>query len=891
MALITRLKIAGVATHKNRMSEVREGALAVAESILIDRESLAEPRRGNPFEDSTFSSIFAPGDTFGRLIAYGGKILAHGDGALKRQDAVDTWTPYVGGSFDVPDVGFRVHDAQANGSLYMTSDVGIQKLDDVAGSPRLAGTPRPLDLQGSLTGSSGYLEDDTAVGYKSVLYYTDAQGVDIVSAPSATLVVQNTVGGGATRNVALTCYIPSGLSTSYYWKVFRSEQTEDADDPPSDELQLVASGQLSSANISAGSFTVTDSTPDSLRGEKLYTSPSLEGPAQANDQPPLARDICSFLGLMLYANVTGKHRFFLNLLGTGTTALRFVSDNVATTNLSAVVTSVATTTTLRVGMKVKAAVGIPSTARILSIDSGTQITMTVQATATGARDVEFQDVVRVDTVEYFAASATVAGSKEFLLSTSGTASQNIENTARAFGFVVNQNASARVFVFYDSPFDGFPGQMRIEERAIGGAEFQLSSTATEAFSPTLPSTDSGAQVSLADRRPNFLVPSKDGQPESVPIGSGFPCGTTPIRRVLALRESAIVLSDVVGILSGTGRDNISYSELDSTTRLIAPESAVVVNDAVYAMSNQGVVRISPQGVTIASRDIERDLIRLSRLSNFATLAFAVGYETDRSFILAVPTDESDTQCTFIWRYHAFTDAWTHAIASVSCGVVDPSTDQLLLADQDASLVRRERKTFTRTDYADDALTVAITSSSGTTVNLSDASLLLPRDLLVQGANEVRIASLVGNALTMASTATWSNGAATAYRPIDCVIELLPFTGGEPALMKQFTELHLVFREAEFLGLDVAFANDFFPNFDYGVTVGVADPQSAWSDLPMGSDPQNEQIIRVFVPREVQRCHWMRARLTFSICRESMAFAGYTYKTRAMSSRFRGANAA
>lgn len=883
---ITKLKFSGVATHKNRMSEVREGALAIGESLLLDRESIAEPRRGQPYE--SFTAIGTALQSFRRLIAFGGKLISHIATTLRRRDSASSWVAYTG-TYTEPDTGFRIRDAQQNSSLYFTTNAGIKKLESLTSTPRAAGVHAPLDGRGSTTGASGFLADSTAVGYRAILYYTDANDVEVPSAPSQRLIVQNSSGG--TRNVALTWYIPSGLTTSYYYKIYRSETTEAVSDPPSDELQLVIEGQLTSANISAGNFTATDSTPDSLRGEKLYTSPSIEGPENANDEPPLARDLTSFQGLMLYANVTGKHRFFLNLLGTGTSALRFVSDNVSTTNGSAAMTSVATTTTLRVGMKIKAAAGIPATARILTIDSATTLTMSVNATASGARDVEFQDVVRIGGVEYFGATATVVANKEFQVYTAGTASQNIESTALDFGLVVNGNASATVYVFYDSAFDGFPGQMRIQERAVGGSSFQVSTTAPEAFSPVLPTTDSGAQVSKADRRPNFIVPSKADQPEAVPLGSGIRCGVTAIRRIIALREAVIVLSDVVGILTGTDRSNLRYDELDSTTRLIAPETAVVVNDAVYAYSNQGVVKISPQGVQIASREIERDLVRASRLTGFADSAFAIAYETDRSYILAVPTANSATP-TFLWRYHAFTDAWTHALATVSCGIVDPATDELCLGDGTPSLMRRERKNFNRTDYADDELPVNITSSSGLTVNLTSAALLLPLDLLVQGANEVRIAAINSNALTMASVATWSNGAATVYRPIDVVIELMPFHAGDPAQMKQFTEMFLIFREAEFSGLLVEFASDFFPNFDYSVTVGVADPESDWgSQLPMGSDVQNEQVIRLFVPREIQRCHWIRPRLSFSICRESMALAGYAFKVRPMSSRFRGAIAA
>lgn len=895
MAQWFQTKLRGVATHKNSLSETREGQVRRAESLVNDREGLHEPRRGVPYESTT--PIRAPGKESKKLMCYQGKLIAHVEDELWRRVSAGSWIQYTG-TFEDPVAGYRVQSVVANKNFFFCTDDGTFKLDDVTGTPRASGTQRPLDASYTLTGASGFMADDTAVGYRFSLYYTDANDNEIESALSQTLVAQNTVGGAATRNVALTVYIPSGLTTSYYWRAYRSAQTEAAADVPSEEIQVCAEGQLTSANLAAGTFTVTDSTPDSLRGAIAYISPSQgNGIADQNDRPPLALDLCLFKGYVFYANVLGRERYFLRLLGASTTGagLRYVADNVSTTNASAAMTSVGDTTLLRVGMKIKATAGIPSTARILTLDTATTLTMTVNATATGARDVEFEDILRVDGVEYFAASATTVANKEFLATLGGTASQNIEATARAIMRVVNGNATADVYAYYTSPFDGTPGEMLFEERSIGGAAFQMSTTATGAFSPTLPSTDDGSQLSQADESFNSCAISKFQQPEAVPVGQKILCGDTDVIRVLALRDAVIVLSlETVGIITGTDITNFRYDVLDQTTHLFGPETAVVVNDGVEFCSNQGTVRVTTQGVEIGSRDIERDLIMSAALANFDVNAWGLAAETDRSYGLFIPTSGVDTQAEFSWRRNALTESWTHSIVHASCGLVDPASDELVLIDQDTLLVRRERRSYSRSDYADDSLAVNITSSSGTTVNLTSTANLLDRDLLVQGAVEVRIADVVsGTVLLMAETATWSNGAATAYRPIDCSEDTLPEDFGEPGTLKKVTEFQLAFREAQFDRFTVAFATDLQPNFTAANTVTLypGTRGTSWTDTPAGADPVDEQVIRSYVPRACQYGHWIRMRITWSIARERMAFAGYGYKARTLGAdRAKGAAA-
>lgn len=808
------LRLRGVFTHPNRFSEVPEGALSRAENVVIDRESLIEPRRGKPFYGS---AIVSPAQDIQRIIPFDGKLVVHYGSALEHDDADGSFSAYAT-ALSAPASGFRVRDAIMNGNLYLTSSVGLRKIDEITDDHVAAGVHAPLDSTYTLSGSSGYLSDDMIAAYRAVLFYEDENDNEIVSAPSARLVVVNEAGGS--RNIALTWYIPSGLTTDHYWRVYRSPQI-DLDGEPSDELQLAGEGRITSTDISNGFFALTDSTPDSLRGANLYTNPLEEGIQNANDQPPLAKDICPFNGFLLYANVSGKHRFFLTLLGTGT----------------------------------------------LSVN----------------------DTLKVAGRTYTAKAAEDDTSQEFLLATSGTPSENIEDTARSIVRVVNADSSATVYAFYDSGSNDAPGIMRFQERGLGGSSFQLSTSQADAFSPTLPATDDGSQTSSADLRENFVAVSKLQQPEAVPLGNRLWCGNTPIRRILALREAVFVLSDVIGIVTGTDISNFSFSELDTTTKLTAPESAIVVNDAIYCDSNQGVVRITQQGVQVISRQIEQDIRRAALFTDYASKAFAFGYETDRCYFLAVPTGNSETP-SLIWRYNAFTSGWQHFALEASCAVVDPVNDKLLIADPDTATLRRERKALDSTDYADEEFDVTISSSTDEDVTLADATGLEVGDLLVQSALRSRITAIDGDVVTVEDDLSWSAAAATAYRPITAIVDLVPISMGAPSVMKHFPELTLLFRDAEFEEMDLYFANNFFPNFTEAnkVSIRPADTGSTWTEQPSGSAVKDEQPIRVYVPRELQRCHWLRLRMQWKVARETFALAGLGVTFRPLSTRFRGA---
>jgi len=382
-------------------------------------------------------------------------------------------------------------------NFYFTTSEGVFKLDSTASTPRKAGVVRALDGVGSTTGSSGFLQDNSAVAYRMVWGYRDENNNLILGAPSQRVIVSWS--GGGSRDVSLTFTIPSSITTEYFYQIYRSQGTASATDEPSDELQLVFEGNPTSAQITARSFTVVDQTPYSLMRATLYTSPSQEGIANANDEPPFAVDMDLYKGSAFYANTKQKQRLTMALISVDLPSLGYYVDaSVGTTNGSPGLTGIADTSELRIGMLV-VGTGIPADTRILAITGANTINMNKNATATGTVSVEFRDRFTIAEVDYWAGSAESVANRTFFVATSGTPAQNIDATARSLISVINRSTSnTRIYGYYTSGIEDLPGQMLFEERSIGGASFYATSTAGGSFSPALPETRAITAISVAN---------------------------------------------------------------------------------------------------------------------------------------------------------------------------------------------------------------------------------------------------------------------------------------------------------------------------------------------------------------------------------------------------------
>jgi hypothetical protein len=244
-------------------------------------------------------------------------------------------------------------------------------------------------------------------------------------------------------------------------------------------------------------------------------------------------------------------------------------------------------------------------------------------------------------------------------------------------------------------------------------------------------------VSDNEESPNRLFYSKLRQPEAVPITNFIDIGPKDkaILRILALRDNLFVLKeDGVYIVTGTTAPDFGARLLDGSTEITAGDTAAVLNNRIYALSSQGVVTISEGGVGIISRPIEDKILEVANSRyNYRTTSFGVAYESDRSYIIWLPSSTLDNVATQAYRYNTFTRTWTRWTYGATCGIVNPGNDILYTGPIDRNYVDQERKNNDRTDYADRDFELSIAADNVTTnkVILSSVADLAEGDVLVQ----------------------------------------------------------------------------------------------------------------------------------------------------------------
>lgn len=331
--------------------------------------------------------------------------------------------------------------------------------------------------------------------------------------------------------------------------------------------------------------------------------------------------------------------------------------------------------------------------------------------------------------------------KHILLSDAATPSQQIDETARSIVNVINNNSSDTVAAYYLSGPADLPGQFLLQVKDIGDNQFTVTADNADtgaSFNPPLPPATGASTVSgEAEIKPNRIYFAKLQQPEAVPLLNFIDVGPADkaISRILALRESLFILKED-GVYRLTGTNGAYAVDLfDESTKIIAPDSAVVLNNQIYCLTNQGIVTISDTGVSIISRPIDTTIKLLTSSNyNFKHTTFGVSYETDRAYTIWLPSSVTDTIATIAYRYNTVTETFTTYDLAKTCGLVNLSgDDKLYLGPDDANFFERERKLFDRTDFADRQFDLTIPSNSvdGTTLKLSSSVKVSIGDAAVQ----------------------------------------------------------------------------------------------------------------------------------------------------------------
>ena len=986
-----KLRVRGLVTHQSDMSSsLPEGALSVADDIVIDKEDTAEPRRGfnrsyGAFSDPSYraNKLFFYQDYL--IGHYSTDLLAYYSTALNSASADFTgsgaWTS-ISGSY-TPPTSTKMKAVEANQNFYYTTNAGIYKLDAYNSTPVLAGAYKGLDLSVSSAGaSSGWLDNDYRTAYRVVWGYRDANNNLVLGAPSQREAFTNTTGSTIATTIRAT--IPDGVTTDWFYQLYRAAQVDNSSGEvePNDEMGLVYEGNPTSTDISNKYIDISDITPDELRGATIYTAASQEGLAAGNEQPPLARDIAVYKNAVFYGYTTSKHRYYLTLLAVGGTG------------------GVVTNDTITIGGKVytaKASETINNrefrayqSGSFTFVDADVSVgNDTITETAHGMQDGDsvilsnsggaLPTGLSAGTTYYVVSAAAdtfklslttggtavnltaAAGGGTHTATWGGSASQKIRDTALSLVRVINRNSASTVYAYYLSGTDDLPGKILLEARTLGGSAFHVGASRPASWSPTPPSaitassvdtgtdtitatahgfsdgdaivfsTGSGSaalpsgltaatiyyvrdkttntfkvastaggsaidlgsgfaatvlvnkttEASTNDELKNGLSFSKTSVPEAVPLTNTFTAGSAQkaILRLIPLRDSLFILKeDGIYRLSGEDSSSFRVDLFDSTARLLAPESCAVLNNSIFALTDQGVASITESGVQVLSRPIESTLLSLQGVnpSALGTESFGVAYESERKYILFVPRLAGDTTPTQAFVYNTFTSAWTRWVLSKKCGVVNPKTeaDRLYLGDAGSAYVNQERKSYSYQDYVDYNRSITISAVSGTTLTVSNTDEISAGDVIYQSASIYSIVSSVdaqAGTVVTSFTANFSVGAADLLTAIPTKIAWTPFSAGNPGTLKQFREVTGLFK-TDFTGTgSFLFSSDTSPSQETETLEGTAIGLwglFGWGNVPWGGS-NVRRPFRVWVPRNKQRS----SQLTVEF-RHSTGYAAY-----------------
>jgi hypothetical protein len=657
----------------------------------------------------------------------------------------------------------------------------------------------------TLSGTPISFYTGSQVGYRMVFgrVETDINGGSItrIGAPSS-IAIANNISPYST-NVTVMGTLPKNSENEItFVQLFRSEQTDSIDISPLDQYNLVYERELTPTDFTNRVITIEDTVPDSLKGIPLYAGSDREGILQSNNPPPMCWDMCTFRDFALYANATQPSTLDFTLVSVGAPDGVQIDDEITI--------------------------------------SGSFLGVPFSRTYTGK-------------------AAEDQASQEFAVVTSGTPSQNITDTANSLIRVINYDEDLPIHAILLSSTTDLPGQILLESDDPSLDTFTITADLhQDAYDPELDDV-----VSTVNTINNGIYVSKSGELEAVPSTNLLRAGDTSadILRVIPLRDYVVVLkTDGIYKVQGLTPGTLICNPFDLTTKIIGAETAVPLNSGVWMLSNQGVVSISDGGVDAKSIPIDDQLNLLinSFLDNLVDVAFAVGYESDRKYILSVPNGNTTfTQIQHIFNY--ITNSWTTWERNLRFGFIHSNEGRLYIsrADGDDNGVSRERKSATYRDYVDEGFIRNITSVDDAPILvLDDVSGIEVGDIISQDSSTfspILEVDITNNTVTVQSPAGWEVGEVEILSAYECTVTWKQVFGDNPAFVRQFSEGLALFKNTRFNLATMQFTTDFSPNLEEVEVPGQGN--GLWGLFEWGSIPWGgisfPETLRFYIPQNKQ----------------------------------------
>lgn len=595
--------------------------LRYAMNVVFRKPGVAEPRPGFGFT----SGVVMAGDRVVKILPAGGDAtdivtvddddpVTYNIGAI----AGPAWANFTMAGGD--DLFFAspasVFSAEARGNQYysvyagvLNSASGIRARVHGATTLNLAGYPGlPPRVRVARTGGSTppAVEAGNAVAYRSTLENKLGE-VSRVSVPSERT---DFVSQGADADVTVTIYLPAQAVAGDIARIFRSTAVTSAGDVfASDQMFLLYTRELSSSDISAGSFTYADSTPDDALGEALYTNPERGGVLASNYRPPACKTIEEFQGSVLFGNAAQPHRLLITMpmYGARTGQAAGIGPRAATGTItglgSAAVTGV-TTTGLKIGMLLDDRTGWTGSGpvRITNI-VGTTLTLShTYAGASTAATGSWHDSIRISCADgsgedrYFPVHLIASPGAYFLHE---MLTQYVAVSDATIG-TTRMSCATAYEVGYNHYVSPIQVSISLAKVQPGGAALEVWATHGSEYDPPLPEpTVTDGLESTADVWEDAVYWSRRNEPEHVPLLNYARVGRlgSPILRMLRGQDCVwIFKADGVFRMSGFGeRSGFRFDPIYPDLVIRAPGCADQMSGMVYAYTNSGAVAFSSGG--------------------------------------------------------------------------------------------------------------------------------------------------------------------------------------------------------------------------------------------------------------------------------------------------------
>lgn len=179
--------------------------------------------------------------------------------------------------------------------------------------------------------------------------------------------------------------------------------------------------------------------------------------------------------------------------------------------------------------------------------------------------------------------------------------------------------------------------------------------------------------------PSTVGYSQANIPDGAPVFNTVPVGTTtyPIRRILTCQAGTFIFKDD-GIFQLSGvYGNYNVTLLSGSARLVADNTAVVLQDSVIALTSAGVVLVNSSGIQVTSQAIRDDLLRLMKLSSIK-YAFAVADQQRSHYMLWLCSAANLTQPDLCYVYNTLNNSWVLDRTSRQVGLVELESGTLYM---------------------------------------------------------------------------------------------------------------------------------------------------------------------------------------------------------------------